>query len=219
MDRINSQFRVDDVDENKALVILKKYESKHSAKYLVVREKASQSQKDHLQGWVSHFASDNTYRTTMARHYSTLGTHSKCFTMVKDFTVYVSYIINNDSKPDIQYDNCLTNYTLEEFEQFKNGPRFLKPVSATCKATDWYSQMLNHLEESCVEDGKIIYNRCLTEFLKDPPKRMSVRLGYDYLASMLIRLEDKYPHNCRAKSRMVRGITELGDGLFDAYYD
>lgn len=216
MIQINSQFRVDDICEVKAKAILKKYEAKHQAKYCIVKETASQSQKQHLQGWVTHTHTDNSYRQGMSRHYKHLGTHQKCFTLVKDFPVYVAYILNNDSKPVVSFDSVITNYTEDEFNQFQQHQRFTRPVSYKSKSKDWYAETINHLEETCVDDdGTINYDQLPVEFLKNAPKRLNPRIAMDFITGMAIRLEDKYPQNVRTKNWMLRQLERQADGLFD----
>lgn len=217
METIHSQFRVDDVDENKAKAILKKYEQKHFAKYVLVKEIGEKSQKLHLQGWVTHTAKDNSYRATMSRHYASLGTHGKCFTMVKDYPCYVSYIINNDNKPDVQYDSCITNLTEEEFDKLKKFPRFLKAVSQKTKAQDWYSQLYNHIEDTCIdEDGYIRYDKLREESLKVVPRKLNPNFMMDSLRSVVLKLEYAYPSedNCRVQQYMYDSMTQLGGDLF-----
>lgn len=209
---IDSQFRVDDVDVDKALDILKKYEAKYSAKYLIVQEKGKETGKLHLQGWVSHTASDNTYRQAFSRHYKTLGTHDKCFTRIKDFPVYVAYIINNTSKAPVLFSDVKTNYTEDEFNQLQSGNPFVVPKK---RHKDYYDNLMQSMEDACVVDGKILYHKLPTEYLKYIPKKLNSRIAYDNIIGIAVRLEHKYPDNARVTNSVLKGIQKLDeDGIF-----
>lgn len=210
-----NQFRVDNHDFDKALEILKKYAAKYQASYLIVKEFGKESGKQHLQGWVKHNATDNTYRTAFSRHYKELGTHEKCFTKVKEPDVYFSYIISNDSKPHISSisdTNIITNYTQDNLDELKKLKPFVVPRTHKDKkfrSDDWYELTLQYLEEKCVKDGKIDYMQLPVYFEHKKPKSVNFAAVYDKLVGMGLRLEDKY---------MAEGNTRFRDEYFSKMY-
>lgn len=222
MTTLVSQFRVDDSDFDKAKSQLKKYEAKHQARYFIVREIATQSGKVHLQGWVQHTASDNTYRLGWSRYYKELGTHEKCFTPVKSFDVYVSYIVNNDGKPritSVDSSDVLTNYTQAELDEFNKFQPFIdtrKNSNKKSSQKDWYDIAFEYLEDKCVKDGKIDYLGLKVHFRKKLPRKVNYSVMYDNLVGMGLRLEEKYPHpdNTRFEDEYFARMSDLGKKIF-----
>lgn len=223
----NSQFRVDNTDAKKAVKLLNSYCANHDGKYLICLETAEKSGKLHLQGWVCHNSADNTYRKHFARHYPEFDHHGKCFSLVekpdRTFNDWVRYIVNNDNKEDIHFDspNLFTNYTLEEFADFKLLDRHLKREEflkqlKTRKPNDWYFKLLDRIEEVCIaNDNRIDYAGARALYLEDPPKFFNEHQMHRTLIGIFTRLENKYPKNTRAKNRMIHAVADLGHGLYD----
>lgn len=212
-----NQFRVDNHDVDKALDILKKYASKYQASYFISKEYGKDSGKPHLQGWVRHSATDNTFRQAFSRHYSTLGTHEKCFTKVKDPDVYYSYIISNDFKPHITSvsdSNVITNYTQDKFNELKKLKPFVVPTKKSKQSH--YDDSYQQIEKSCVVDGKILYHKLHSEYLRIfRPKSINKFKLHDSCLAIAISLEQKYPNNTYATNKTLRETEAIADGLFD----
>lgn len=215
-----SQFRVDNHDSDKADKLLKKYVGKHSGNYLLVKEIGSQSGKPHLQGWCEHGTPDNTYRTHFSRAYNELGTHSKCFTKVKDLKVYMAYIIFNETKPEVKYSDCFTNYSQEEFDEMKSKlTPFVKPISKTGRKS-YYDEVLQSLEDKCVVADEIQYEKLFDAYLEHAPKKVNARIIYDNLTGYTLRLEQKFPNNCKAQCALRDSVAKLDNdnlGIFFNY--
>lgn len=212
-----SQFRVDDHDENKARQLLKKYADKHNGLYLVVKETGSQTGKPHIQGFCYHTSSDNSYRQFFSRSYAEHGTHSKCFTRVKTFNVYLAYIVANETKPKVEYKDLITNYTEEAYNQLIDGiTPFVDPKKAKSYSSSSYDQVLDALDHECVEDGKIQYQNLMNVYMRYAPKKVNSRILYDNLMGYTIRLEYRYPTNRRARNTMYNQMCKLDEenGVF-----
>lgn len=225
MELFHSQFRVDDDDHRKAVKILDAYCKKHNGKYLICLETAQISNKLHLQGWVTHYSSDNTFRSHMSRKYTQYDNHQKCFTPVKgDLNKWISYIINNDNKEDIHLDspNLFTNYTDEEFAEFKLLDRHLRREeflaqrkSGKSKVKDWYDQLLEAIEEHTIANNNTIdYRHAMTLYLANPPRYTNPHRANDTLRGIFLRLEQKYTKNKRCHSVMKCKMMQLEEDLY-----
>lgn len=228
----HSKFRVDDDDHDRAVKILEHYCTKYSGKYLICLETAEISGKLHLQGWVSHHtsddpvSSDNTYRKHMSRKYRELDCHGKAFTPVpnQDLSPCISYIVNNDNKEDIHLGspNLFTNYTDEEFADFKLLPRhikreeFLSQRTHKKKPKDWYDTLFDAIEEQTIlNDGFIDYHGSMALYFANPPRYTNPQRANDTLRSMFLKLENLYPKNRRCHALMKVKMVNLEEQLYE----
>lgn len=225
---ICSQFRVDNHDAQKASRLLKKYASKYNAKFFVSKEIGLETGKPHLQGWCWHTSSDNSYRQHFGRQYPEFDkkNQGKCFTLVQDWPVWCPYIIKHNRKPHVSTlttDDYITNYSQDEIQSlYEQFPEYISPENrkkGRCKSTKSPNDKLYAL----------ILQTCVTDEVINYPKILQVLVNnlYDYnmIDEFMIRkkanayalkLEEKYPNNTKARSRLYRRVCELDEtvGLF-----
>lgn len=207
-----SQFRVDKNDADEARILLDKFCQKYEGKYLFAIEKGKETAKLHLQGWCCHTAPDNTYRKHWAKAYADLGTHSKCFTKVKDRSTYIAYIISNDCKGHLSYDDVVTNYTEEEFNRLKSEPPFIDlKTKEVGKKQSFSNEVLETFVKHGVKEGLIMYHLLPTLYLRHCPKRINKNIMYDNVLALTVQLEQRFPReeNFRAQKQLVSSFGDI----------
>lgn len=224
--KMDSQFRVDNHDDVKFLKLMKSFAVRHQAKYLVCKEIGLISGKPHLQGWVSHTSSDNSYRKYWARQYPEFGKkdNGKCFTFVHDMADWVPYIIKQNRKPhatSVDSTSVLTNYTQAELtELYDKYPEHIHRDDRKKPARAKYQRdkLLQELEDTCVDDGRINYEKVHLTVVHNAHKYSAVDefILYKRATAYALKLEEKYPNNHRAQERLYSRVCELDDrnGIF-----
>lgn len=205
------QFRVDDHDDNKASALLKRYAAKHNGKFLLSKEVGSQTGKPHLQGFCFCTAEPPAYKQFFSRAYPEHGTHGKCFTPVKKLDVYLSYLVNNDSKTKPLFSDLITNYTEDEYEDLTKDLVPFTTKSSYKKS--YFDQTFEALEKECVIDGIIQYPQLMKVFMANAPKKVNSRVLYDMLVGYTIHLEYRYPSNNKARHRVYNEMCRIDDNL------
>ena len=206
-----SQFRVDKNDKDQVTRALETWCQKYEGKYLVALEEGEETGKLHYQGWCCHKASDNTYRKHFASLFKDLGTKQKCFTKVKNSSVYTAYILTNDSKSDLQYDDVITNYTQEEFDELKKEPPFVKYNKQEKGGRT--NDVLASFQKHAVVDGRIQYHLLPQIYLRHCPKRINPSLMYDNIVALSVHLEHMYDnhHNERVRRSLMSSFMLIDD--------
>lgn len=198
-----STFRVDTSDLEAVQEIIDRYLKKHpQAKYCFNYEISSIKHKEHFQGWfdVPTIKTPETFGNWMRKNFSeiNLGGHRYSFAKVRDPTKYYAYILNNENKPDTSYHTVHTNYTEEEFNNYKNQMVFVKlpsiPKGRKSITKTYQSKVLDTLEEKCVKDGKIQYPVIPHEYLGLAPQlQMDQPIAFKNSCGYTLRLENLYP--------------------------
>lgn len=220
-----SQFRVDNHDVNKAEELLKKYAIQHNAKYFVSKEIGLETGKPHLQGWCWHTSPENSYRQHFGRQYPEFDkkNNGKCFTPVKDWSIWCPYIIKHISKPHVSPDSSvdyITNYTKEEHQAlYDQFPEYVPPEQRR-------KGRGKQLEKSRDKLFTLIEQSCVTDDVIDYPKILQVLINnlshYNMIDEFMIKkkanayalkLEAKYPENTRARSRLYSRVCQLDDSV------
>lgn len=209
-------IRLDTSDIDKASSVLKKYAKVHpTTKFLLSQEGGVPNVKHHLQGWLSHEQTQKSVSQYIARHFPDLEASKRSCCLMHTPASYIPYIINNTNKEPVQYDRLITNYTPEEVQEFQQKYEFVEMRKHKLKdkpvKTDYYTHVLDRLEETCVKDGVILYEKLMEEYMSYVPKKVSARILYDNLIGYTIRLEYKYPKNKRARSSLYNQVCRLDD--------
>lgn len=215
-DKCVSTFRVDNHDDKKASDVLKRYAKSHpGTKYLVVKEFGEKTNKPHLQGWVVHSETHQAYSRFFARHYSEFkgkGASSGRSFAPRTSDSWFSYIINNSNKPVVRYAETVTNYTEQEFDELKAEKAFVSKQeyakSQESKQT-YRDKVLEALEENCVKDGVIQYDKLLGVYMNHLPMKFGPRDILHNLNGYIARLEYKYPNNTKFRKTMYQRVVEL----------
>lgn len=195
----HSTFRLDSSDPESFLSVFRKYVKKNpTAKYVISTEISSVKHKEHFQGWVSHPGTSHAYQQYMSRHYKDYEPHQKSFTAVRKPDVYFSYILNNEMKPNVTYDQVYTNYDEDEFEQFKELSPFVSlpsiPKGRKAVTKTYQDKVLDTLEQKCVKNGKIQYTKIPHVYLGIAPQlAMDKAVARKNATGYTLRLENMYP--------------------------
>lgn len=216
-----SYYRIDNWDVDKARDTLKRYVRDHHAKFLLVKEEASQGGKPHLQGWCYHTAKQSAYTTYFNRAYPGKS-FEKDFGTVRDIDKHASYMLRNTTKDIVPYEDVITNYTEEEYDEWCAKPIFEEKrphkLKGQLKSKDWWMSTCEQLESQCVKDGVIYYSMLPAVFYSLPqPKMLSGERGLQNLNGMIHHLELKYESedNKRSRTRNIEYAHQKGNGLFD----
>lgn len=214
-------LRLDTTDTDKASDVLKKYEALHpTTKYLLSNEGGVPNVKHHLQGWLRHDQTQKSVSQYIGRYFPDLEASKRSCTLMHTPPSYIPYIINNTNKEPIQYDKLITNYTEEEVLELQQKYEFIEMRKHKLKDKpvkhDFYTHIMDKLEESCVQDGVIQYEKLMQVYMAYVPKKVNARILYDNLIGYTIRLEYKYPQNKRARNTMYNQMCRLDDdnGIF-----
>lgn len=195
----HSTFRLDASDPQAFLTVLAGYcKKKPLTRYVISTEISSIKHKEHFQGWVSHPGTHHSYQQYMSRHYKDYEPHQKSFTAVRKPDVYFSYIVNNEMKPDVTFDDVYTNYEEDEFQQFKSLPSFVAlpsiPKGRKAVTKTYQDKVLDTLEQKCVKDGKIQYTKIPHVYLGIAPQlAMDKHVARKNATGYTLRLENIYP--------------------------
>lgn len=209
-------LRLDTTDIDKASKVLKKYAKNHpTTKFLLSPEGGIEGVKHHLQGWLCHDQTQKSVSQYISRHFSDLEASKRSCCLMHTPESYIPYIVNNTSKEPVQYDRLITNYTQDEVREFQSKYEFVEMRKHKLKdkpvKSDYYTHVLDKLEEACVKDGVIQYDKLLEVYMSYVPKKVSARILYDNLVGYTIRLEYKYPQNKRARHSMYNQMCRLDD--------
>lgn len=216
-----STFRVDLADFDDVKPYIDNYVLKHKGtKYLINSEISDEVHKEHFQGWIYH---PNVTQHSYNKHFNSefkkldLEKHQRSFAVVEKPKTYYSYILNNEMKPQTSYKDVHTNYTEEEFNVFKSFTPFIELPQIPVKkgrasyTRSYQDKVLDALEENCVIDGIIQYDRMYPIYMKYAPIRLSERIIYENLVGYTNRLEQKYPANKRVNKGLYNGVCRLDD--------
>lgn len=225
---MDSQFRVDNWDCEKASKVLHAF-AENVNKLYFQKEIAKKTKKKHLQGWVNHIVLDNTFRKTLSRKYSDLGTKEKCFTKVKSFEQYVAYIIKNPDKSEsgeilenitsfkdfhLHPTEYYTTYTEEEFVELYNSlPMFHQngkvkngDVNGKCKVETFfdkvYERCVNEATTVNLDGDRVIdYTKIPGIYMSSCPKQLDSYLLERNINGITNKLEQEYDNRFNRKLR------------------
>lgn len=238
-----SQYRVDVEDFEVTTKIMEKLQKARKVeKYFVSKEIGLEKGKKHIQGWVSHSMTDNSYRKSMAKSFEDIKSDGKCFTLVKKEEGFYSYIIKNRSKGASK----VTIETLEELEledYVKGGYEdkelvelynkipfheekedFKSKQKEKKKQESFFDKAFNEIERECTSKDikgnvKIDYTKILDTYLSMCPKQLDSYLVERNLNGVTSKLERKYKHkdNRRLRSKIEDDLLQGKYGC--VYFD
>lgn len=216
-------IRLDSKDVDKSKSVLKKYAKLHpETKYLLSPEGTTPEDgvKYHQQGWAYHTETQKSFSQYISRYFSDCAKSKKSLELLRKPPSYIPYIIHNDNKQPVRYDSLITNYTEEEFNELVNQYQWIERRQHKLKGKepkkDYYTFVLDKLDELCVKDGKIQYQMLMSVYMNYVPKKVNARILYDNLLGYTVRLEYRYPQNKRARSSLYNQVARLDDeaGIF-----
>lgn len=198
-----STFRVDTTDLAKVQNIIDGYLALHpGTKYCINSEISDIEHKQHYQGWfdIPDIKKQAVFGDFMRKRFTEiqLGKHKYSFAKVKDPPTYYAYILNNEMKPDTSYTTVVTNFTEEEFDQYKNQKKFVKlpdvPKGRKSTTKTYQCKVLDALEEHCLKDGKIQYSKIPGKYLQLAPQlQMDKTIAFKNTCGYTLRLENLHP--------------------------
>lgn len=208
---------------NKVLDAFKNYALDHSGtKFLLAQETGTQTGKPHYQGWCFHPSQRSAFRTFTDRAFSDLKGGKKAISMTRKPESEYKYICDHKDKPGFKFEDCITNYTQEEYDAIIDSVRHLPQFvskeeffAKKSKQNNWWSNCLDALEKQCVVDGRILYSMLPTVFFEQPQsKRMSKLIAKENLNGMIYELERRHLSNTRYKDELMESV--MHDPIFKA---
>lgn len=227
-----SQYRVDDCDFEipvKTLEALRK--TRKVEDFLLSNEVSKEVKKQHIQGWVIHNMTDNSYRVHMAKKHKDKGTKQKCFTIVRERETCMSYIIKNRSKgatketisnvKELDYLDIRYSYREEDLVMLYNSLPFFIDKKDYIKekkekqSMSFHDKVYEKMKEECIEtnikgEKKIVYEKLLSIYLSFNPKTIDNYLVERNLNGLTNRLENEYKHkdNRRLRKKIQEDLYE-----------
>lgn len=222
-------IRIDSDDVAKTTKVLKKYAKTHQgSKYLLSCEGATPEDgvKYHQQGWAFHHETAKAFSQNLSNKFPEFkGTSDKkSFAVMHKPPSYIPYIIRNDNKRCIDYDDLITNYTREEVAELQEKWQWIerrphKLKGKDKKAPKFSDYVFERLCAEAVEGGIIKYEKVMTVFINyyQPTKvGTSKRKMKEVLDGYLWRLENRFPKNSKMHYDYYNSMCRMDedDGLY-----
>lgn len=229
-----STFRVDTTDIEAVQKIVNDYLKIHpQTKYCFNSEISDVKYKQHFQGWfdIPTIKTQATFGNWMREHFTEiqLGGHKYSFAIVKKPSTYYAYILNNEMKPQTSYQDVHTNYSEEEFNQYKGQGTFVKlpdiPKGRKAVTKTYQDKVLDALEEKCMKNGRILYTKIPDVYLDCAPQlSMDKHIARKNSMGYTLRLENRHPseYNNRARTELWNALQTDDNGkysIFSQFYE
>lgn len=220
---MHTNVRLDTKDYDHVIDVCTKYAYDHTGtKYLLAKEIGDVTGKPHLQGWFYHTENRKAFRQYIYSNFSELKGGKRAVSATRNLTNEYRYITNNKTKPGFKFEDCITNYTQQEYDQIVNQISGLPPFvskeefvqdKAKKQTQSWWHDTIDILDKRCVYEGQILYSAIPTVFFKLPlPKRLSKAIVKENLQGMIMELERRHAGNTRLHDEYMESV--VCDPLF-----
>lgn len=214
-----TNIRLDTTEHDKVAEAFKKYAVDNpGTRFLLAKETGTQTGKPHLQGWCEHTTKRTALRTYIDRTFPDLKGGKKGIKETRDIKVQYAYICKNKTKPGFTFEDCITNYTQEEYDEItKDLVEFLPKNEFFAKKNKspetWWLTTLDILEDRCVADGRILYSTIPTVFETIPwPKRFSTAILKENLNGLIAELERRHCSSTKYRDSVMESL--MHDPIF-----
>lgn len=182
-------------------------------KYCINSEISDVEHKQHYQGWIEHPCTQKAYSNYFhGKFKSILKPHQRSFSKVKKPETYYSYILNNLMKPDTSFTTVHTNYTEEEFNQFKQLTPFQPiPKSRRVLNKSHQEEIQADIEARCIKDGKLLTHLVPDVYMDHAPLTIDKYILQKNCTGYCLRIENKLNHTTTRDS-LKKGLMELDKG-------